>query len=77
MRNGCYGVGGALINGSCAGLVTTIAGQVANVNVEDGIGTNAIFGVPKAVALDTTNQVVYVADSRKIRRVVLSSGSNF
>ncbi len=43
-------------------IVSTLAGQVGVANLADGLGTNALFSTPAAIAVDVAGNV-YVADT--------------
>lgn len=45
-----------------SGLVSTLAGQAGITGYQDGVGTNALFGRPNAVALDSSTNL-YVTDT--------------
>jgi sugar lactone lactonase YvrE len=60
-----------------AGIVTTVAGTPGNpAGSADGLGTNASFRLPTAVAVDA-NSNIYVADfaNNEIRKVAPASGN--
>ncbi len=46
-----------------AGVVTTLAGLAGTVGSANGSGSDALFNVPAAIALDSTGGIIYVADS--------------
>ena len=57
-------------------IVTTLTGTAgANVSA-NGIGTAARFNEPRAIAIDSSGQNLYVADSKNhsIRKIVISTG---
>ncbi|WP_164976122.1 SMP-30/gluconolactonase/LRE family protein [Oleiharenicola lentus] len=55
-----------------SGLVSTIAGSPGISGIYDGIGEYALFNLPQGVAVDSSNGVLYVADTGNscIRRAV-------
>ncbi len=56
-------------------VTTTIAGQVENFNYADGIGSNALFYVPSAVAVDSATNL-YVADTyNDAIRMIIPNGT--
>jgi DNA-binding beta-propeller fold protein YncE len=58
------------------GVVTTIAGS--SIGCIDGLGTNAAFRNPRALALDSNNPFLYVADTDNncIRKVDMTNNNN-
>ncbi len=62
------------------GLLTTIAGSssipLSSVDdyarSTDGIGASAVFSAPRGVAVDNSNQYLYVTDSHAVRRVPIN-----
>jgi sugar lactone lactonase YvrE len=61
---------------TAAGVVTTVAGAGVAGNV-NATGTAAKFNSPRAVALDPTGTILYVADNQNysIRKIVLATGA--
>ena len=55
--------------------VETIAGDRSNAGSDDGLGTAAKFNTPKSIALDGSNNILYVADSgnHRIRKIDLTT----
>ena len=66
-----------LIN-KASGIVTTVAGMagVVGSSGDNGPATSATLSYPFGVSLDSTNNLLYIADTnnKKIRLVTLSSG---
>ncbi len=57
-----------------AGVVTTLAGLPGIAGMADGVGENALFNRPTALALDVEGRTLYVADTGNaaIRKIALS-----
>jgi DNA-binding beta-propeller fold protein YncE len=58
-----------------SGIVSTVAGG-ASASFSDGSGTSARFNYPQGIALDSSGEYLYVADSdnQRIRKITISSG---
>ncbi len=56
-----------ILSVSPLGVVNLLAG--GHIGTSDGMGSSAQFQFPTGVALDTVNDVLYVADSDRLRRV--------
>ena len=56
-------------------IVTTIAGDRGNSGFVDGVGTAAQFNTPASIALDGSNNILYVADSGNycVRKIDLTA----
>ncbi|MBF0238832.1 MAG: hypothetical protein HQM12_14100 [SAR324 cluster bacterium] len=56
------------------GVVTTLAGTVGTSGNQDGTGTAALFASPIGITTDGTNLYVSEYSSKKIRKIVISTG---
>ena len=54
------------------GVTTTFAGVVNNASSSDGTGTNATFGYPHGVAVDSAGNVYVISGFTKIRKITPS-----
>lgn len=61
----CFVIGDVL---KCAGSVTTLAGQYTTSGTTNGVGTNALFTSPWALAFDTTSLQLYIIDNNNVLR---------
>ena len=56
-------------------IVTTIAGQAGFYGGNDGQGTNALFGQPKALASDSAGNIYVLDDGSDLIRVISTNGA--
>jgi sugar lactone lactonase YvrE len=59
-----------------SGAVTVFAGNTQSQGMIDGVGTNATFYFPNALAIDKTRNIIYVTESsNKIRKIDIASAT--
>jgi len=60
--------------GTCAGVLSIIAGTVGTFGDVDGVGTQAQFSTLRGIAVSPVTGFVYVVDANKVKQINPDTG---